>query len=178
MIMKNLNKKWILIIIGICLFIIIILFLFIFNNKKHLEINKNVDVLVGGYNQVITVKSIDKGFKIGSGLYPGKYVRIELEIENKKDIDSVTALEQFSIVDDNKNLITNCYHDSILPNNNFYMIFPDTIKASGVTKGYLYCPLKRYKGGKLKILVIEGGNIDKNKEITYKYKDYYIDLEK
>ena len=171
---KKSNKK-LLIIFGLCLFIIIIIVIF-FNNPKHLKINQHIDVQVGGYNQVVTVKSLDKDITIKEGLYPDKYLRIAMEIENKKNIDSITALHQFSLVGANKELISNCYHDSILPDNNFDKIFPSTIKANSVTKGYLYCPIKEYKDGKLKVTVISGGKISEDNEITYEYQDYYIDL--
>ena len=62
MIVKKILNKKIIIILGLCLFIIIILFLLltIINNKKRITINKQIDVLVGGYNQVIKVKSLTK----------------------------------------------------------------------------------------------------------------------
>ena len=174
---KNIKPKWI-IIVGIFILIIIILLIFLLGNKKHLEINKKIDIAIGGYNQVVTVKSIDKDFTVKEGLYPDKYLRIAMEIENKKDIDSITALHQFSLVNANKELISNCYHDSILPNNNLDNIFPNTIKANTITKGYLYCPIKEYQEGKLKITVISGGKIAEDGEITYEYQDYYLDLNK
>ena len=171
---RKIDKKW-LTIIGLCLLIVIILFLLFFLIFQNHRINKSTDIVVGGYNQVITVKSISE-VKMNKELYSGKYLRIDLEIENKKAIDSVTALHQFSLVDDNNNLISNCYHDSILPDNQFENIFPNTIMANKVTKGYLYCPIDEFKTGKLKITVITGGRIDDDNNVTYKYGDYYIEL--
>ncbi len=163
---KILNKK-ILIIIGVCLIVIIILFfLFIYNKKNNeISINKKIDIDIGGYNQVVNVKSLSKD---------NEYVKIYVEIENKKNIDSVTSLHQFRLIGSNEEEITMCYHagmiDTELPN-----VLPNKLIANGITSGYLYCPIiKDYD--KLKITVIAGGKIDDDNNITYEYKDYYIDL--
>ena len=163
---KILNKK-ILIIIGVCLIVIIILFfLFIYNKKNNeISINKKMDIDIGGYNQVVNVKSLSKD---------NEYIKIYVEIENKKNIDSVTSLHQFRLVNDKDEELTICYHegmiDTELPN-----VLPNKLIANEVTSGYLYCPTV-LDISSLKIKVISGGKIDDNNEITYDYKDYYIDL--
>ncbi len=165
-------KKKIIIIIGICLVVIITLFLlFIFNNdKKYIEINKSVDIDIGGYNQVIKVKSLNKDVLINED----KYIRLDMEIENKKNIDTITSLHQFILVNDNNEELTICYHegmiDTELPN-----VLPNKLVANEITSGYLYCPMIS-DISKLKITVISGGKINDNNEITYDYRDYYINL--
>ena len=171
---KILNKK-ILIITGICLIIIIILcLLFVLkNNKQHLEINKSVDILIGGYSQIIKVKSLDKAYLVNED----KYLRIDIEIENRKNMEANTSLHQFILVDSNNEEIAMCYHaemiDTELPD-----VLPNKLIANGITSGYLYCPTESTDVSKLKITVISGGKIDANNEITYEYQDYYIDLKK
>ena len=173
MIVKKILNKKIIIILGLCLFIIIIFFLLltIINNKKRITINKQIDILVGGYNQVIKVKSLTKDVLINED----KYIRLDMEIENKKNIDTITSLHQFILVNDNSEELTICYHEGMI-DTELPHILPNKLVANEVTSGYLYCPIKKYKGGKLKITVIAGGKIDENNEITYEYQDYYLDL--
>ena len=173
MIVKKILNKKIIIILGLCLFIIIILFLLltIINNKKRITINKQIDVLVGGYNQVIKVKSLTKDVLINED----KYIRLDMEIENKKNIDTITSLHQFKLVNANNEEITLCYHEGMtdkeLPD-----VLPNKLIANSITSGYIYCPMV-LDISKLKITVIAGGKIDDDNNITYNYKDYYLDLD-
>jgi hypothetical protein len=165
-------KKKIIIIIGICLVVIITLFLlFIFNNdKKYIEINKSVDIDIGGYNQVIKIKSLNRDILFNED----KYIRLDMEIENKKNIDTITSLHQFILVNDNSEELTICYHEGMI-DKELPDVLPNKLIANSITSGYLYCPTV-LDISSLKIKVISGGKIDDNNEITYEYKDYYIDL--
>jgi len=175
---NNINIKRIiiigLIIIVLGLFLIIIVGIELSKREKEIVLNKKTDIEIGGYNQVITVKSILKNVTI----MDEKYIKIYLNIENKKNIDSITALHQFKLVDKSNKELTSCYHEGILPNSSYTDIFPKKIEANKVTSGYLYCPTDLNNFSKLKITVIAGGNIDSNSNITYEYRDYYVDLNK
>ena len=172
MIVKKILNKKIIIILGLCLFIIIIFFLLltIINNKKRITINKQIDILVGGYNQVIKVKSLTKDVLINED----KYIRLDMEIEIKKNVDTITSLHQFMLVNDNDEEISICYHEGMI-DTELPSVLPNKLVANSVTSGYLYCPMV-LDISKLKIKVISGGKIDDNNEITYEYKDYYLDL--
>ena len=173
------NKKYILIgIVGI----IVIIFLFIlllssFKNKDDIvNINKSVNINVGGYNQKVLVKSLIKNFVLDDNKYKGRYTKIYVEINNLKDVDSITSLHEFKIVDKDNQILAYCYHDGILPDNKIDDILPNKIEKNSKTSGYLYCPVELTNNNKLKITVIAGGKMNNDKTISYKYEDYYIDL--
>ena len=180
---KTIDKK-VYIFIGVIMIGIIFMFIFIYiNNKDNIKepnnhsnspsvINNKVDIDVGGYNQAVNLKEVLKDVTIDDD----KYMKLYLEIENKKNVDSITSLHQFKLVNENNEDIIPCYHEGVLPNNQFDDILPKKITASEVTSGYLYCPTESSNVSKLKITVISSGTINENNEITYEYKDYYIDL--
>ena len=157
-----------LIIIGLGIFLIIKFG----SNEKEVTLNKQINIDIGGYKQVVRAKSIIKNVTIDEA----KYVKIYLEIENKKNVESITALHQFKLVDKGDVEVTPCYHKGVLSDSSFDDTFPNTIAANKVTSGYLYCPTQSNDISKLKITVISGGNIDNKNNITYEYKDYYLDL--
>ena len=166
-------KKKNLIIIGIIIIVIIgIILLFTFNrNKKPIKI-KDADINIGGYNQKISVKEVENDVTIDNK----KYVKVYLEIENKKDVESITALHQFYIVNSNNYELSQCYHDGIVSNDKFTDMLSNKIPANDIISGYLYCLITDTRIDRLKIRVIKGGSIDKENNITYEYKDYYLDL--
>jgi len=142
------------------------------DEKDEETLNKKVDIDIGGYNQTITVKKVLNNVVVDNQ----KYMKIFLDIDNKKNVDSITALHQFKLIGDNNEDVTSCYHRGVFFDSGFDDMFSDVIVANQVTSGYLYCPIETSDISKLGIVVISGGSIDSNNKITYEYKEYYIDL--
>ena len=171
----KLNKKIIIILIGGVIIILSILFILLSINWG-VKINKSVDIDIGGYNQVIKVDRLYKNYLVKDDKYTGRYLKLDMEIENKKDVDTRVSLHKFILLNSKDEEITDCYHDSLLPDNKISGILKDTINGNSVSKGAIYCPTKTKKAKKLKIVVIASGSLDKDMQATYEYKDYYIDL--
>ena len=134
-------------------------------------INKGVDIEIGGYNQVVMINYITDNITINDN----GYIEVNIDIENKKDLDSNASYHQFYLVNESGNEVGPCYHGGMI-NDELPNIFPDVIKANSHTVGNLYCPTIDNDFKQFKIKVISGGSIDKDNKVNYEYNDYFVDL--
>ena len=166
------SNKILMIIVSLCLIIVVGSLVILMNKNKGITINKSINIEVGGYNQVLKVDKVYYNYVTNND----KYVKLDIEIDNKKNVESMTSLHRFILLDSNNNEIVDCYHAGILPDSNISGIFPNVIKASGNTVGSLYCPTTEKDIKKLEVVVISGGKLDENMQATYEYEKYDIEL--
>ena len=171
---KEMNQTKIIFLVIAIIVIVIVVIKLLSNKNEKIMINESVDIEIGGYNQVATINYITRNITINDS----KYIEVNMDIENKKDLDSNTSYHQFYLVDVNGNEVSPCYHDGMVSDIDFPNIFPSVIKASSHTKGNIYCPTDNRDIRQFKIKVISGGSIDDNNKVNYEYSDYFIDLKK
>ena len=172
---KENTKKYNKILLLIAIIIIAIIIIKVLsNNSKKIMINKSIDIEIGGYNQVATINYFIDNININDK----KYIKVNIDIENKKDLDSNTSYHQFYLIDVNGNEVSPCYHGGMVNDIDYPNLFPNVIKASSHTKGNLYCLTDDRDIRQFKIKVISGGTIDANNKVNYEYSDYFVDLKK
>lgn len=104
------------------------------------------------------------------------YTKIGVTIKNLQNYKVSTTKQIFELLDENGNTISTCYGKGILNNLDVDDIIPEYLETNSTNRGYLYCGLLERTANQLKIRNIINGVEDTEGNVTFNYKDYYIDI--